>query len=141
MEADHPGDHIPGLPREFEWQTSTELEDLLSYCISWVHGLGMLRALEYQEFCSPGCALKVRKELSGCLPPGHQLCWVSLGSVIWVLWEEKEQAAEQRWEDERLFFCSGQLKVPCSAVKISLIVQQTKQKTQIPPPQHPRKQN
>lgn len=79
---------------------------------------GMLRTLnlESQEFCSPGCALKVGEEFSFCLPPGHQLCWVSLGSVIWVPWEEREQVAGQRWEDERSFFCCAQLKVPCSAV-------------------------
>lgn len=66
--------------------TSTELEDLLSHCIWWVQDLGMFRTLnlESEEFYSPGCALKVWEELPGCLTPGHQLCWVSLGSVIWV---------------------------------------------------------
>lgn len=122
--------------------TGTELglEDLLSHCIWWVHDLGMLRTLnlESQEFGVPGCALRVGEELFGCLTPGHQLCCVSLGSVIWVPWEEREQVAEQRWEDKRSFFCCGQLEVPCSAVKMTLIIQQKTQKT---PPQPPRKQN
>lgn len=115
--------------------TSTVLEDLLSHCIWWVQDLGMFRTLnlESEEFYLPGCALKFWEELSGYLTPRHQLCWVSLGSVIWVPWEGREQVGEQRWEDERSFFCCGQLKVPCSAVKMSLIVQQTKQKN----PKHP----
>lgn len=118
--------------------TSTELglEDLLSHCIWWVHDLGMLRTLnlESQEFCLPGCALRVGEELFGCLTPGHQLCLVSLGSVIWVPWEEREQVAEQRWEDERSFFCRGQPEVPCSAVKMSLIIQKKNPKKLHPNP-------
>lgn len=94
VEVHHPG--ITSLVCHVNLSdTSKELEDLLSHCICWVHDLEMLRTLESQEFCSPGCALKIRKELSGCLTPGHQLCWVSLGSVIWVLWEEREQVADR----------------------------------------------